>query len=82
MRGHGLTGPQRADLAGGVVTHREHEVHHRRIGGSELGHGRLAEGLARSDYHLKSGVKQVRGVIDLMHEIREGVRDARDQTKP
>ncbi|MEN9474254.1 MAG: hypothetical protein RIS48_974 [Pseudomonadota bacterium] len=42
----------------------------------------LAEGLARTDYHLKSGVKQVRGVIDLMHEIREGVRDARDQTKP
>lgn len=42
----------------------------------------LAEGLARTDYHLKAGVKQVRGVIDLVHEIREGVRDARDQTRP
>ena len=42
----------------------------------------LAEGLARTDYHFKAGVKQVRGVIDLVHEIREGVRDARDQTKP
>ena len=42
----------------------------------------LAEGLARTDYRLKAGVKQVRGVIDLVHEIREGVRDARDQTKP
>lgn len=49
--------------------------------GSQVGE-MLAEGLARTDYHLKSGVKQVRGVIDLMHEIREGVRDARDQTKP
>lgn len=49
--------------------------------GSQVGE-LLAEGLARTDYHLKSGVKQVRGVIDLMHEIREGVRDARDQTKP
>lgn len=42
----------------------------------------LAEGLARTDYHFKAGVKQVRGVIDLVHEIREGVRDARDQTRP
>ncbi|MEN9905759.1 MAG: hypothetical protein RLZZ555_2324 [Pseudomonadota bacterium] len=42
----------------------------------------LAEGLARTDYHLKAGAKQVRGVIDLVQEIREGVRDARDQTKP
>ena len=49
--------------------------------GSQVGE-MLAEGLARTDYHLKSGVRQVRGVIDLMHEIREGVRDARDQTKP
>lgn len=49
--------------------------------GSQVGE-MLAEGLARTDYHLKSGVRQVRSVIDLMHEIREGVRDARDQTKP
>lgn len=49
--------------------------------GSQVGE-LLAEGLARTDYHLKAGVKQVRGVIDLMHEIREGVRDARDQTTP
>lgn len=49
--------------------------------GSQVGE-LLAEGLARTDYHLKAGVKQVRGVIDLMHEIREGVRDARDQTRP
>ncbi len=49
--------------------------------GSQVGE-MLAEGLARTDYHLKSGVRQVRGVIDLMHEIREGVRDARDQAKP
>ena len=49
--------------------------------GSQVGE-MLAEGLARTDYHLKAGVKQVRGVIDLMHEIREGVRDARDQSKP
>lgn len=42
----------------------------------------LAESLARTDYHFKAGVKQVRGVIDLVHEIREGVRDARDQTRP
>jgi RimJ/RimL family protein N-acetyltransferase len=49
--------------------------------GSQVGE-LLAEGLARTDYHLKAGVKQVRDVIGLMQEIREGVRDARDQTKP
>ncbi len=38
--------------------------------GSQVGE-LLAEGLARTDYRLKAGVKQVRGVIDLMHEIRK-----------
>ena len=44
--------------------------------GSQIGE-MLAEGLARTDYHIKSAVKQVSGVIDLVHEIRDGVREAK-----
>lgn len=34
----------------------------------------VAEQLARTDYHLKSTVKQIRGVLELMQELRDGVR--------
>ncbi len=46
--------------------------------GSQIGE-MLAEGLARTDYHIKSAVKQVSDVIDLVHEIRDGVREARSK---
>jgi len=37
----------------------------------------VAEQVARTDYHVKSAVRQVSQVLDLVHEIREGVREAK-----
>ncbi|MEY5099594.1 MAG: hypothetical protein RJA36_2313 [Pseudomonadota bacterium] len=44
--------------------------------GSQLGE-LVAEQIARTDYRVKSAVLQVSQVLDLVHEIREGVREAK-----
>jgi len=44
--------------------------------GSQLGE-LVAEQIARTDYHVKAVVRQVGQVLDLVHEIREGVREAK-----
>ncbi len=42
----------------------------------------LEEQMARADYHLKVQAKQIRGLLDVVHEIRDGVRDARGKVGP
>jgi GNAT superfamily N-acetyltransferase len=42
----------------------------------------LEEQVARTDYHLKAQAKQIRGLLDVVHEIRDGVRDARGKAGP
>ena len=37
----------------------------------------VAERVARTDYHVKSAVRQVGQMLNLVHEIREGVREAK-----
>jgi GNAT superfamily N-acetyltransferase len=42
----------------------------------------LEEQMARTDYHLKVQAKHIRGLLDVVHEIRDGVRDARGKVGP
>jgi RimJ/RimL family protein N-acetyltransferase len=41
----------------------------------------LSEQVALTDYHLKAQAKQFWGVIAMLQEIRQGVRDARDRLR-
>ena len=41
----------------------------------------IRERVAITDYHLKAQAKQFWGVIRLLQEIRQGVRDARDRAR-
>lgn len=41
----------------------------------------LSEQIAVTDYHLKTQAKQFWGLIQMLQEIRQGVRDARDRVR-
>lgn len=41
----------------------------------------ISDQVANTDYHLKAQARQFWGVIGLLQEIRQGVRDARDRTR-
>jgi RimJ/RimL family protein N-acetyltransferase len=41
----------------------------------------LSEQMAVTDYHLKAQAKQFWGLIGMLQEIRQGVRDARDRVR-
>ena len=41
----------------------------------------LSEQVALTDYHLKAQAKQFRGLIGMLQEIRQGVRDARERSR-
>ncbi len=41
----------------------------------------ISEQVALTDYHLKAQAKQFWGVIQVLQEIRQGVRDARDRSR-
>ena len=41
----------------------------------------LSEQIAVTDYHLKAQAKQFWGLIQMLQEIRQGVRDARDRVR-
>lgn len=42
----------------------------------------FAEQMARTDYQIKLHAKQFQGLLDAVHEIRDGVRDARGKAGP